>query len=317
MENHHRDGKLDDYFAINGEIHGLIVRAARNALLREAHETLLSRAERARYLALGAERRWSNSVEEHAAILAALEGSRWRSGRAPPLGACATPARRCWRFCPRPRSADRRPDDEYPAAQSQHTRRYHRPHAEGRTERAAAPGTSLTPLTAPRGVALHIDTRGSPDRRRRGAGNARGMPPEFDGAIIAAFGDPGLFAARELFDLPGRRHGRGRDAHGMHGGTTIWPCHVCAGAGPWFEECVRSHGLWERCAGIRMLDGPFREIAEVGLKRRTFWLNSRSVPLEEDEADVRYSGRRAVVGTGRAGRPIEYRCPSSIRSLQL
>ena len=33
--------------------------------------------------------------------------------------------------------------------------------------------------------------------------------------------------------------------------------------GPWFEECVRSHGLWERCAGIRMLDGPFREIAEV------------------------------------------------------
>ena len=71
--NYHRDGKLDDYFAINGEIHGLIVRAARNAPLREAHETLLSRAERARYLALGAERRWSNSVEEHAAILAALE----------------------------------------------------------------------------------------------------------------------------------------------------------------------------------------------------------------------------------------------------
>jgi DNA-binding GntR family transcriptional regulator len=73
MEKHHRDGRLDEYFAINGEIHGLIVRAARNAPLREAHETLLSRAERARYLALGAERRWSNSVEEHAAILVALE----------------------------------------------------------------------------------------------------------------------------------------------------------------------------------------------------------------------------------------------------
>lgn len=73
MENHHRAGKLDDYFAINGEIHGLIVRAARNAPLREAHETLLSRAERARYLALGADRRWSNSVDEHVAILAALD----------------------------------------------------------------------------------------------------------------------------------------------------------------------------------------------------------------------------------------------------
>ncbi|HEY8337953.1 MAG TPA: GntR family transcriptional regulator [Tardiphaga sp.] len=73
MEAFHRDGLLDDYFVINGEIHGLIVKAARNAPLREAHETLLARAERARYLALGAERRWSNSVEEHAAILAALE----------------------------------------------------------------------------------------------------------------------------------------------------------------------------------------------------------------------------------------------------
>ena len=73
MEGHHLNGRLDEYFAINGEIHGLIVRAARNAPLREAHETLLSRAERARYLALGAERRWSHSVEEHAAILVALE----------------------------------------------------------------------------------------------------------------------------------------------------------------------------------------------------------------------------------------------------
>ncbi len=73
MEGCHRDGRLDDYFAINGEIHATIVRLARNGPLREAHEMLLSRAERARYLALGAERRWSNSVDEHAAILAALE----------------------------------------------------------------------------------------------------------------------------------------------------------------------------------------------------------------------------------------------------
>jgi len=73
MEALHRDGKLDDYFAINGEIHATIVRLARNAPLREAHETLLSRAERARYLALGADRRWSNSVDEHAGILKALE----------------------------------------------------------------------------------------------------------------------------------------------------------------------------------------------------------------------------------------------------
>ncbi|ETR74960.1 regulatory protein [Afipia sp. P52-10] len=73
MEGYHRDGKLDDYFSINGEIHSLIVRMARNTPLREAHETLIARAERARYLALGADRRWSNSVDEHADILAALK----------------------------------------------------------------------------------------------------------------------------------------------------------------------------------------------------------------------------------------------------
>lgn len=71
-EGFHRDGMLDDYFAIN-EIHGMIVRMARNTPLREAHETLISRAQRARYPALGAGRRWSNSVDEHAAILAVLE----------------------------------------------------------------------------------------------------------------------------------------------------------------------------------------------------------------------------------------------------
>jgi DNA-binding GntR family transcriptional regulator len=79
MEKHHQDGRLDAYFAINGEIHSLIVSGARNAPLREAHETLLSRAERARYLALGADRRWSTSVEEHVAILTALEA---RDGKA-------------------------------------------------------------------------------------------------------------------------------------------------------------------------------------------------------------------------------------------
>ena len=73
MEGFHQGGMLDDYFAINGEIHGMIVRMARNTPLREAHETLISRAQRARYLALGADRRWSTSVDQHAAILAALE----------------------------------------------------------------------------------------------------------------------------------------------------------------------------------------------------------------------------------------------------
>jgi len=73
LEGHHTARRLDKYFAINGEVHRLIIRCARNNPLREAHEKLLARAERARYFALHADKRWSNSVAEHAAILAAFE----------------------------------------------------------------------------------------------------------------------------------------------------------------------------------------------------------------------------------------------------
>ena len=33
--------------------------------------------------------------------------------------------------------------------------------------------------------------------------------------------------------------------------------------GPWYEECVRAHGLWDRCAGIRMLGDAFETLSGV------------------------------------------------------
>src|SRR5260370_23777473 len=56
--------------------------------------------------------------------------------------------------------------------------------------------------------------------------------------------------------------------------------------GRWYEECVRAHGLWERCAGIRMLDGPFREIAEVGAEKEDLLVELAKRAVKEDEADV-------------------------------
>src|SRR5258708_28945537 len=69
-------------------------------------------------------------------------------------------------------------------------------------QRAASPGTSLIPLTAPRGVP-YISTRAE---AQIGGAVALEMLAErhrdVDAAIIAAFGAPGLFAPRELFDIP-------------------------------------------------------------------------------------------------------------------
>src|ERR1700755_3123842 len=67
---------------------------------------------------------------------------------------------------------------------------------------AASSGTELIPPTAPRGVP-YIATRAE---AQIGGAIALEMLAEactgIDAAIIAAFGDPGLFGARELFDIP-------------------------------------------------------------------------------------------------------------------
>lgn len=73
MERHYAAGELNDYFSLNQAIHRAIVAGAGNSTLRQTHEWLLSRAERARYIALGSPRRWDESVAEHRGILAALE----------------------------------------------------------------------------------------------------------------------------------------------------------------------------------------------------------------------------------------------------
>ena len=69
-------------------------------------------------------------------------------------------------------------------------------------KQAAAAGTIIATATAPRGVP-YIATRAE---AQIGGAIALEMLAErhqdYDAAIIAAFGDPGLFGARELFDIP-------------------------------------------------------------------------------------------------------------------
>jgi DNA-binding GntR family transcriptional regulator len=74
MEGHFRAAEIDAYFELNHAIHLAIVAAARNPLLQQTHHGLMTRAEWARYAALGSQRRWDESIAEHRAILAALVG---------------------------------------------------------------------------------------------------------------------------------------------------------------------------------------------------------------------------------------------------
>ncbi len=149
-----------------------------------------------------------------------------------------------------------------------------------------APGTELVPLTAPRGVP-YIATRAE---AQIGGAVALEMLAEehrnVDAAIIAAFGDPGLLGARELFDIP---------VIGMAEAAMLAACMLgrsfaivtfASALGPWYRECVELHGLSGRCAGIRMLDGAFQSISDVQEEKEELLVELANRAVAELEADV-------------------------------
>lgn len=69
MEQSYESRDLDAYFAINQQIHGAILAAARNDTLTASCQALAVRIQRARYLANMSDERWFTAVQEHKKIL--------------------------------------------------------------------------------------------------------------------------------------------------------------------------------------------------------------------------------------------------------
>lgn len=157
----------------------------------------------------------------------------------------------------------------------------------GAARAAAAPGTELVPLTAPRGFP-YIATRAE---AQIGGAIALEMLAEhhdrgYDAAIVAAFGDPGLLGARELFDLP---------VVGLAEAAMLTACMLgkrfaivtfAQALGPWYRECVEMHGLTGRLAGIRMLDGAFASVSDVQDEKESLLVELANAAVTQDEADV-------------------------------
>jgi Asp/Glu/hydantoin racemase len=152
--------------------------------------------------------------------------------------------------------------------------------------KVASPGTELVTATAARGVP-YIATRAE---AQIGGAIALEMLAEagsdIDAAVIAAFGDPGLFGARELFDFP---------VIGLAEAAMLTACMLgrkfaivtfARALGPWYQECVSMHGLDARCAGIRTLDGTFKSISDVQGEKEEMLVALANRAIEEDDADV-------------------------------
>jgi len=151
---------------------------------------------------------------------------------------------------------------------------------------AAAPTTEIVASTARRGVP-YISTRGEAQ-----IGGAIAMETlaenhaAVDAAVVAAFGDPGLFAMRELFEIP---------VVGMSEAAMLTSCMLgqrfgivtfAAALGSWYRDCVEMHGLWGRCAGIRSLEESFGTLSAVQSEKEEALVELANTSATIDQADV-------------------------------
>ena len=163
---------------------------------------------------------------------------------------------------------------------------------------AAAPGTELIPATAPHGVP-YIATRAEAV-----LGGAMALEilaelhTQVDAAVIAAFADPGLGGARELFPIPviGLAEAGMLTACMLGGRFSI--VTFAAALEPWYRECVAWHGLEKRCASIRTLDGAFRAIGSVQEEKADLLVGLANRAVEEDQADVVLLAGAPLAGLG-------------------
>ncbi len=128
---------------------------------------------------------------------------------------------------------------------------------------AIAHGTHLTSMTAPRGVPYIASRAEAAIAAVQVLELLAEHHTSFDAAIIAAFADPGLGPARELFPIPiiGLAEAGMLTAcmlGGRFGIVTFTPALEA-----WYYECIAWHRLEPRCAGVFALDEAFTDIAKV------------------------------------------------------
>ena len=157
-------------------------------------------------------------------------------------------------------------------------------------------GTEIVPLTADRGFP-YIASRA--EAQIAGAiayeliaEHAEGA----DAAIIAAFGDPGLAGARELFDFPVI----GMAEAALMSAAMLGERFAIATFSPvmrrWYEDTARDAGLMGRFTGVRAPDNHIADLesAQSALQEDLIALCRRAV--EEDGADVVILGGAPLAG---------------------
>ena len=109
---------------------------------------------------------------------------------------------------------------------------------------------------------------------------------EFDAAVIAAFGDPGLSAAREMMSIPVVGLAEASLLMACPLGRTFSIVSFSTQLEPWYRECIEWNGLAGRLASIRMLDAKVSNLDDVQTENEDLLTALSGRAVQEDGAEV-------------------------------
>ncbi|MGD9863456.1 MAG: aspartate/glutamate racemase family protein [Pseudodonghicola sp.] len=117
-----------------------------------------------------------------------------------------------------------------------------------------------------------------------------------DAVVIAAFGDPGLVGAREIFDLPvvGMAEAAVMTAAMM--GERFAVVTFSPQMTPWYSDCVEGTGLASRFTGVRTPATPEVDVARAATGLRSDLIALANQAVREDGADVVILGGAPLAG---------------------
>lgn len=151
--------------------------------------------------------------------------------------------------------------------------------------RVASPSVEIRAITSSLGVA-YIETRAE---AAVGAYAVLEMIARhhhgYDAVIVAAYGDPGVLAAKEMMDKPviGLTEASLAQAHLMGGRFSL--VGVSKRIGVWYRETVASYGFSDRFISFRGLEQQFSDVGLVQQERGEMLHQMCMTCVQEDQAD--------------------------------
>ena len=162
--------------------------------------------------------------------------------------------------------------------------------------RAARPGTELVFAKARFGT-LYVENRIEAAIAGHAvleilAGNHAGC----DAAIVAAFGDPGLYAAKEMMDIPVVGVSEAAFLHAWTQGRRYSIVCLTPRLRTWYMECAAEHGLDGRMASARALPRPVPDITRAKQDLADDLAEECRLAVTQDGAEVVVLGGGPIAG---------------------